>query len=157
MGRPTKLTLEVQVTIVQAIHGRSPRETAARYAGIDRSTFYRWLERGDPDGEAEADAPFRDFRDAVERALVETEVKAVAQIAKAAESRWQAAAWYLERVVNPAVYGRKRVEITGPDGEPVAVRVQGFTNEELDAAKQRLAEVAARHEGRDDPGTPSGG
>jgi len=46
-GQPTKLTPEIQKTICEAIRAGSYVEIAVVIAGIHRSTFYRWLKRGD--------------------------------------------------------------------------------------------------------------
>ena len=102
MARPTKLTSEVQEQIVTAIRAGNYIETAAAYAGIDKSTLYDWLRRGarSPRG------PYRGFSNAVKKALAEAEVRDVALIAKAGTKEWQAAAWRLERKF-PDRWGRR--------------------------------------------------
>ena len=119
IGQPSKLTPEVQDKIVQAILAGNYQETAASYAGIGRTTFFRWMEQG-----ADPDAPqmYRDFRDAVESARAQAEVRHVALITQAAQGgTWQASAWYLERSY-PQRWGRlQRTEITGRDGGPIEV------------------------------------
>ena len=45
-GRPTKLTPEVQTTIVNALAAGVYLETAASAAGINRATLNRWLKEG---------------------------------------------------------------------------------------------------------------
>lgn len=119
IGRPSKLTPEVQDKVVQAILAGNYQDTAAQYAGIGTTTFYRWMEKG-----AEDDAPqmYRDFREAVESANATAEVRDVALITQAAQSgTWQAAAWKLERKF-PQRWGRfQRTEITGRDGGPIEV------------------------------------
>jgi hypothetical protein len=70
---------------------------------ITRQTFALWMQRGLSD--ADADAPFRDFRERVEQARAEGEVRNVTHIAKAATTSWQAAAWLLERQF-PERWGR---------------------------------------------------
>lgn len=120
-GRPTALNAEVQDRIIQALTAGNYQDTAARYAGVDESTFYRWMQKGaDPD----APAIYRDFRQAVETARSQAEVRAVALINQAAQNgTWQAAAWYLERS-HPQRWGRfQRTEVTGRDGGPVEVDV----------------------------------
>lgn len=97
MARPSKLTPLVQERIVKALQAGAHPETAARYAGTDRSTYYRWLERGDPDGTESRDAPYREFRLAVEQAEAEAELRDVGLIAKAGKHDWRAVAWRLER------------------------------------------------------------
>lgn len=63
MPRPSKLTPEVQKTIVDTIRIFGvPHSTAAARVGIDDGTLSRWLRRGaiDPSG------IYREFRDAIE-------------------------------------------------------------------------------------------
>jgi hypothetical protein len=96
-GRPTKLTPELQEQIVKTLAGGSYATTAAACAGIDASTYYRWLKRGDPNGKAKHDAPYREFRAAVEKAEAEAEVRMVTQIAVAGEKQRPAIAWLLSR------------------------------------------------------------
>jgi hypothetical protein len=101
-GRPTKLTPEVQKKIVDAIRAGNYMETAAAYAGISKDTFYRWLRRG-----ARArNGIYKNFHDAVEKALAESEVRDVMIIANAAATDWKAAAWRLERKF-PERWGKK--------------------------------------------------
>jgi transposase len=121
MGRPTKLTPEVQDKIVAALRAGNYQETAAMYAGVEARTFYRWMERGESDGTE--DEPYRQFRQAVEKAKADAEVRDIALIDKAAhDGSWQAAAWKLERKF-PHKWGRvNRTEISGPEGKPVEVR-----------------------------------
>ena len=120
MGRPTKLTPEVQERIVQALRAGNYQETAAAYAGIGESTFYEWMERG----RDEPGSVYSEFVEAVTKAKADAEVRDVALIDKAAtDGSWQAAAWKLERKF-PHRWGRvNRTEISGPDGAPVKVEV----------------------------------
>lgn len=97
MGRPTKLTPDVEERILCAIRGGNYPDVAARSAGVHRSTFYRWLSRGDPDGKKASDGRYRAFRDSVEQASAEAETRDVTLIAEAGEKDWRAAAWRLER------------------------------------------------------------
>ncbi|RKH77001.1 hypothetical protein D7X99_33115 [Corallococcus sp. AB032C] len=101
-GRPTKLTPELQKKIIDAIRAGNYMETAAAYAGISKDTFFRWLRKG-----ARAKSGiYKDFHDAVEKALAESEVRDVMLIANAATTDWKAAAWRLERKF-PDRWGRK--------------------------------------------------
>ena len=97
VGRPAKLDDEVAGRLIEVLRMGGYAETAAAVAGISRQTFYNWLERGDPEGRAEADAPFREFRERVEAARAEGEARNVGLIARAASKDWKAAAWMLER------------------------------------------------------------
>lgn len=120
MARPTKLTPETQDRIVTALRAGNYQETAARYAGIDGATFYRWMERGTE----ETEGIYSEFCEAVENAKAAAEVRDVALIDLAAQDgSWQAAAWKLERKF-PNRWGRvTRTEISGPDGAAVKLEV----------------------------------
>jgi hypothetical protein len=120
MARPTKLTPEVQERIITALRAGNYQETAANYAGISGKTFYEWMARGET-GE-EKDVIYREFRDAVQKAKSDAEVRDLYLIDQAAQSgSWQAAAWKLERKF-PHKWGRvNRTEISGPEGKPVQV------------------------------------
>lgn len=119
MAPPLKLTPETQDRIVQAIQAGNYIEVAAQYAGVGKTTLYRWLQAAeDPD----ADDIYRDFRDAVESARSAAEVRNVTLIQKAAnDGTWQAAAWYLERTAWQR-WGR-RTMVTGEAGEAIRVEV----------------------------------
>jgi hypothetical protein len=119
----TKLTDDVQARIVQALTAGNYLDTAAAYAGVSRVTVWRWMQRG----EEEADNPdsiYSNFRNAVESARAQAEVRSVALISRAADDgTWQAAAWFLERSY-PNRWARvQRTEISGPDGAPVNLKV----------------------------------
>lgn len=120
MGRPTKLTPEVQEKIVTALRAGNYQETAALYAGITAATFYDWMNRG----KNEPESIYAEFLDAVEKAKADAEVRDVVLIDRAAaDGNWQAAAWKLERKF-PQRWGRvNRTEISGPDGSAVKVEV----------------------------------
>ena len=115
-GRPTMLNEETQHKIVTAIKEGNYIETASAYAGIDKSTLYDWLKRGErekqrikSDNSAKIkkdEAKFVQFSNAVQKALAESEMRDVSVIGKAAENQWQAAAWRLERKF-PEKWGRK--------------------------------------------------
>jgi transposase len=95
--RPEKFRPEAVERIVQVLAAGGYPQTAATAAGVSAKTYYRWLARGADDG-PEADAPYRDFRERVEKAQAEGEARAVTIIARAAaDGTWQAAVWMLER------------------------------------------------------------
>ncbi|MFX4303012.1 IS630 transposase-related protein [Alicyclobacillus tolerans] len=96
------MTDDLQRKIVEAIRAGNYIETAAAYAGVNKSTIYDWLKRG-----ARGDgAEFVSFSNAVEKALAEAEMRDVLIIGNAAKENWQAAAWRLERKF-PERWGRK--------------------------------------------------
>lgn len=122
MGRPTKLTPDLQARIVAFLGAGAYMETAAAAAGVSKQTLYTWLHRG-----AEGDRPYKAFLDAVEKAQGEADIRDLKTIRDAAQAgAWQAAAWRLERR-HPEQWGRRRVEMTGADGNPVDIEVRGVT------------------------------
>lgn len=119
-GRPTKLNFDTHNKIITAIRAGNYIETAAAYAGINKSTLYDWLKRGEREQQRVAknprykirksEKPYVEFSNAVEKALAEAEIRDVAIIAKAAEEQWQAAAWRLERKF-PDRWGRRVLDV----------------------------------------------
>jgi hypothetical protein len=119
-GRPTKLNEGRQAKLCDAIRAGVPPETAAAYAGIDESTFYRWLQRGRV---ADADPLYAEFAEQVRLALAEWETRDILLIGEAAKSDWRAAAWRLERRL-PKRYGRReRHEIANADDAAFRVAI----------------------------------
>jgi hypothetical protein len=84
-SRQNKLTPDIREAVVTVLRAGNTRKAAAAYAGVDETTFYRWVDR---------DAT---FASAVRKAEADAQVRNVALIQRAAESTWQAAAWWLER------------------------------------------------------------
>lgn len=114
-GRKTKRTPEVEQRICDALRSGNTRRAACAYAGIDEKTFANWLAR------------FSDFSDAVKKAEGDCEVRNVAIIQKAAQTTWQAAAWWLER--RQPEHWRQRQQID----------VRQLTDDQIDAALARAA------------------
>jgi transposase-like protein len=94
-GKPTLLTPERIEQLVAVLRAGNYIGVAARAAGVGERTLREWMQRGTSD--AERERPFREFRERVEAALSEGEVRNVALIAAAASENWLAAAWLLER------------------------------------------------------------
>jgi transposase len=80
VGRPSKLTDEVERRLCDALRAGNHLETAAHYAGISRATLHRWLAAG---AEDDADPRLKRFAEAVRKAI--------------ADGEWRAAIAYLER------------------------------------------------------------
>ncbi len=129
-GRPTKLTPEVQHTIIQSLSAGATRETASAHAGITPATFYHWMERGEAGEEC-----FVDFFDAVKKADVAATVRATAAISLAMKSNWQAAAWYLERRC-PETWGKRErhaIEHSGQVTKRVKLDLERLSDDQLEA------------------------
>lgn len=93
MGRPSKLTPEVQEKICNAIRAGNYYEAACAYAGIDYSTFRRWMIKG----EKTKKGKYHEFCEAVKKAEYEAEMRLVAMWQKHMPDNWQAIATFLER------------------------------------------------------------
>jgi transposase len=92
-GRPSALTPEVQRRVCEAIAAGNTRHDAAEYAGVGASTVRCWLARG----RRQSRGKFQAFLAAVKKAEADAVVRNVAIIQNAAKTKWQAAAWWLER------------------------------------------------------------
>lgn len=67
---------------------------AAKYAGIDRTTVYAWLRKGEEQNKGR----YREFLDAMQEAEGNCAASALASIHKAfKDGHWTAGAWILER------------------------------------------------------------
>lgn len=123
MGRPTKLSDELTDQLAAIFRdGQTSIESACALVGISRSTYHKWMKE------------FPDFSDAIEKARAEAVQGYLGVIKNAADSgTWQAAAWWLERVL-PAQYGRKTtVETISTDAFMAKVAELEAELDELDA------------------------
>lgn len=162
MGRPTKLTPELQVKIVEIIRAGNYADVAAEAVGIGSSTYYHWLALG----RDATSGKYRDFRDAVKAAECYAEVRAVAIVQKHMVDNWQAAMTYLERKFPDRWGRRERHEHTGAGGGPIAVDVALKADlsklsdeelEELDRLERKLEAggMAGSDAGADNAGGPA--
>lgn len=119
-GRPTKFNREIRDKIINAIKAGMYVESAAKYAGISKDTFYDWLDKG----AKKLDPKLVEFSDAVGKAMGESELRDVLNIERAAQGAkakydangvltqqemkpdWKASAWRLERKF-PKRWGRR--------------------------------------------------
>lgn len=124
-------TITVGEAIVRALQAGAFLKDAAQAAGVTETTVHNWLARGrlqlNENGErlkdiANADLPFLEFFESVEKSRAEAVIFNLAIIRQAAsKGHWQAAAWYLERT-RPDEYGRRtRFDVGGKDGEGMTV------------------------------------
>lgn len=127
-----KLTPEVQARIINALRAGNYVETASHLAGVGRASVYRWIERGRAalereeagDTLTEDEERYAVFAQEVEEARAAAMARNVTLVNTAAQTTWQAAAWWLERT-NPQMWGRHlRAEVSGPEQGPIQVQVQ---------------------------------
>ena len=140
IGRPSKLTPEVQETICKYLRAGNTFRTACELAGIAYATGIEWRARGeDRDPERPGDESFAAFAVATRRAEEEAIARCAAVVQKAAiDGNLQAATWFLERR-RPDEWGRvDRRTISLETNEPQAV--SGLSADQI---KARILELAA--------------
>jgi transposase len=142
IGRPTKLTPTVQAAIAESIAAGAYPEQAARAAGIGRSTYYEWLQRGQA-----GEQPFSDFLDTLRAREAHAEVVAVTVLRDAAAAGdWRAAAHLLERRF-PERWGRRApLAVVVPPPEPERPRrdLRRLDDDELHELERIMAKVEGR-------------
>jgi len=74
-------------------------------AGIHRTTYYDWLDRG-RDGDESNGGLYVMFAEMIEKAESAAEMDHVSNIKSAGRVTWQASAWWLERR-NPKDWGKR--------------------------------------------------
>ena len=136
-GVAYKLTPETQEKVVQAIGVGAPYELAALYAGLGRTTVWKWVKRGlaelaSSDGTA-PEGPYAIFARAVQGAEGRAAIGCLSVIRLAAKKQWTAAAWLLERGHQEMFALRHRLEHSGPQGKAIPIKHEPIT----DPARQR--------------------
>lgn len=137
LGRPTKLTPQVQKTITDLLRLGNYFDTACQAAGIGERTGYDWLERGNAEIERrkkpnvkpgtktwDTEQKYVDFSQSVEKASSDAEMLALSELRTGKKivdkltykvEDWQRIAWFLERRY-PRKWGRmQRLDITSKD------------------------------------------
>jgi hypothetical protein len=89
MGRPIKLTDELEQTICNAIVDGATYAAASEAAGIAYSTFNEWMKDERP--------RFLKFSEAVRQANARARTELIRQIKQHGRKDWRALAWILER------------------------------------------------------------
>jgi hypothetical protein len=110
VGRPSKFTAECRKVIVEAIGRGLPYCYAATKAGISYPSFCNYR-RDHPD-----------FADEILRAEADAIDSRLAIIEKASATDPSCAKWWLEHRF-PQHFAKTRIEISGPDGSPIAAGV----------------------------------
>ena len=108
---PVKLTPEIGAAVVQALGLGLSLETAARFAGINRSTIHRWLARAE-----KADAPpeLRQLRKRISAAQASRAVTLLEAVTGAVLEPTET----IKTVERPGLMGEKIVETTVTRGPP---------------------------------------
>jgi hypothetical protein len=137
MARPSKLTPEVEKKIIDAIRTGNYYEAACAYAGINYTTFYRWMEKG----EKAKSGKFCKFCKAVKQAEGDAEARIVYQWASKTPEDWRAAQAFLERRY-PERWGKKDiVKHQGDNEKPITYTVK-FVDGHPDPDHREIREVS---------------
>lgn len=143
VGRKVTPIDDVRVkNLIEALNAGNYVDHACDYAGIGKSTIYRWIDRGQNEADRiEAggkpdphEKQYLELWEAIKKARASAMVRNVAIIQQAARNgTWQAAAWWLERTA-PQQFGRRlSAEITGAEGGAINVSVT------VDALEAKIA------------------
>ena len=129
-GRKDKrLDEKFVANLCQALKSGNTKKNACLLAGCSETQLYKWLR--DPNCELE-DTLAHQFASSIKKSMAEAQNRNVVLIQKAAQTNWQASAWYLERS-DPTNWGkRERHEVSGPDGKPI--ETVAITEQALDDA-----------------------
>ena len=115
-----KLNKQLIEDAVKLIEAGNYQKHVAQALGIDESTWYRWLQKGE--SETNENSIYREFYKSIKKAEAKAVARNVALIQRAAqEGNWQAAAWWLERKF-PAEWG-KRDKLDINAGESLKVEI----------------------------------
>jgi hypothetical protein len=148
MGRPTKLTPDVQRLIVEAVAAGNYYEAASERGGIDYKTFRRWM----VEGEAAKSGAKRDFFLAVSKAQADAEVAVVAHWRRQIPDNWQAARDFLARRF-PERWGPKdKLEMSGAVGGSVKHTFEPTDDPDVIAAGLNFLDLCAARSRQDESG-----
>jgi hypothetical protein len=100
----TKLNPEVQRRICQAVAKGHYFKTAAIMAGRNPDTVQNWFDRG----AREASGIYRRFHQAILKARLRAEARAIQHVVNAADGDWKASAWWLTHGPAKMYWGANR-------------------------------------------------
>lgn len=103
------------------------------YIGIDESTLYDWLNKGDRDTKNGEDSIYSNFSKRFKKAISEMKAFHIGLLRRASEAgSWQASAWILERCF-PKEYGRNIIvkdETSNGVLDKLATALEGLCEDE---------------------------
>jgi len=116
-----KFTKRKQRAVVKALKAGEYAKVAAEAQGIDESTYYRWLQRGEAaikasDNGETMDAKelgYADFVVKVRQAEAEAEETALQRVQRSED--WRATAWFLERRYPGRWAKRQSLDVTSKE------------------------------------------
>jgi hypothetical protein len=129
-GRKREWNADTEKLLLTTLTSGCSLRDACSYAGIKWDTMQAQRTR-DPA-----------FAVRLEKARTDVKVGCLLRIMTAAQTQWQANAWWLERVF-PEEFGRRKVELTGENGGPVSVNLS------IDVDAVAAARLRSTPEGRE--------
>jgi len=125
VGRKSKLK-SVEADLIKYVTAGLTFKSATGAVGIDESTFYLWLQKGEEDIRCEKTTDYSEFFKSIKKAENEHKLKRLRIIRLAASnpSNWQAAAWELERRYRDE-YGKQALDLQlsgKAGGEPIETK-----------------------------------
>lgn len=130
-GRPTKLTPERALGIIELVRAGNYKKTAALANGVSESALYEWIERGEQDRQTGKDTIFADFAESLTRAESESETALLSSVIAAIPDDPKLALEILARRY-PARWARtNRPEGADETVDADVVDVIGLTDEAL--------------------------
>ena len=154
MSKVRSFTPRTVDTIVEAVRAGNYANVAAAAAGIHKSTYFAWMNRGETASEAlssgdPVEAPelaFADFHDRVRQAEAEAEIAAVASV-REAKGGWQAHMTYLERRFPTRWRRMDGIKHAGGRGEDTSTPEEAFRRmaeedrREIDGRRSQIAQA----------------
>lgn len=140
-GRPTKYTEEVRKILIGRLDEGQRFYVACTLAGVSTDTVNDWVKRG-----ARGEEPFVGLAQDISKAKATAEARLVQSVVRAAheDKDWRAGRFLLQ-VRKPKEYTeRKRLELTGPDGEPIETKNEnraGLTKETAEFIRKEILGV----------------
>ena len=101
-----KFSPEIVKAICEHVEMGVSQKDSAALEGIAEDTFYAWMKKPE-------------FSEPIKKARLKCKARNVKLVSKAAITRWQAAAWSLERTYPEEYALRARLEHVGKGGGPI--------------------------------------
>jgi len=146
IGKRPILNDEMIDSLVDLLKRGNYLGVSAKYVGINPGTLSIYLRKGqelideDRDDYDDVELLYVRLAREVEKARAWSQVKMVEVIRQAAQSQWQAAAWYLERTDNQNWGRTVRAEVTGEGGGAIQIDTESVMRK-LEAVTQRVVEA----------------
>jgi hypothetical protein len=150
--------IKIVDAVIRAIEAGASVELAAESVGIDRTTIYNWISRGEewadppvyqsgkkkgqPKPIPEEQAIYVDFLDRFTRARAAGRIWHIANIRRHAEDDWRASGFFLERS-DPENWGRRdKTHVSGNLGfTPASVDLSQLSDKEAEQLERLLAKA----------------